>query len=351
MYLLMISFNFKNLHKMTKIILSISFFLLITNLFSQKVINMTKINGVYQVPCKVNGIPMNFIFDTGATNVSLSSTEASFLIKQGLISEDDFIGIVDYQIANGDIIEGTKINLKTIDIGGIILRNITSTIIHQQNAPLLLGQSVISKLGKYSIVENKLILENYRNEYSVDINNPTVERKEKGKEYLGNVNILDEKYGFKKVKFSTKLTDYTDISKIGETNNLSIYHYKSSEPDYKTIFNVEFYSLLLGFDKPYDSLKTITLIKPYRSKDGKNLQKEVLDDLDMLIYKFTSILGKPHYSEKELTYYWVSEKIILEGKYNTDKIELNDMGESIFNLSIIITYYKKDENEDPLKGF
>ena len=45
---------------------------------------MKKINGVYQIPCKVNGIPMNFIFDTGATDVTISLVEAKFLIKQGL---------------------------------------------------------------------------------------------------------------------------------------------------------------------------------------------------------------------------------------------------------------------------
>jgi clan AA aspartic protease (TIGR02281 family) len=130
------------------------------NVNSQKIIEMEKVNGIYEIPCKVNGIPMKFIFDTGASDVSISITEAKFLLKQGLLKKEDFIENVNYQIANGDIIEGTKINLKTIEIDGIILNNISATVVYQQNAPLLFGQSAISKIGEYSINNNKLIIKN-----------------------------------------------------------------------------------------------------------------------------------------------------------------------------------------------
>ncbi len=42
--------------------------------------------------------------------------------KQGLISKDDFIETVNYQIANGEIIEGTKIFLRKIEIGQLKFR-------------------------------------------------------------------------------------------------------------------------------------------------------------------------------------------------------------------------------------
>lgn len=137
---------------------------LITNpfniIYSQKIIEMKKINGIYQIPCKVNGILMNFVFDTGASDVTISVTEAKFLLKQGLLEKVDFIENVNYKMANGEIIEGTKINLKTIEIGGILLKNISASVIHKQNAPLLLGQSALSKLGQYSISGNQLIINN-----------------------------------------------------------------------------------------------------------------------------------------------------------------------------------------------
>ena len=128
--------------------------------YSQKTIEMKSINGIYQIPCKVNGILMNFVFDTGATDVTISVVEANFLLKQGLLEKKDFLENVNYEMANGEIIEGTKINLRTIEIGGIILENISASVIYKQNSPLLLGQSALSKLGQYSVTGNKLIINN-----------------------------------------------------------------------------------------------------------------------------------------------------------------------------------------------
>ncbi|MCB6062637.1 retropepsin-like aspartic protease family protein [Flavobacterium psychrophilum] len=148
------------------------------SVYSQKTIEMKKINGIYQIPCKVNGILMNFVFDTGATDVTISLTEAKFLLKQGLLKKEDFIENVNYQMANGEIIEGTKINLKTIEIGGTILKNISASVIHKQNAPLLLGQSALSKLGQYSINGNQLIINSSVKLDNIDIKTNSTNKNE-----------------------------------------------------------------------------------------------------------------------------------------------------------------------------
>ena len=51
--------------------------------FSQITVKMQKKNGVYYVPCKVNGNNLNFIFDTGAANVSITLDEAIKMYKKG----------------------------------------------------------------------------------------------------------------------------------------------------------------------------------------------------------------------------------------------------------------------------
>lgn len=115
-------------------------------------------NGLYLIPCKVNGVPMKFIFDTGASSVNISMTEALFLLKNGQIQENDIKGTSRAQIANGEIVENTKILLRKIEVGGIEINDVDATVSHNLNAPLLLGQSAISKLGTIQLEGTNLII-------------------------------------------------------------------------------------------------------------------------------------------------------------------------------------------------
>lgn len=108
-------------------------------------------SNVYKIPCKINGLSLKFIFDTGASSVLISQSEALFMLRNGYLSPEDFVGTQKYQTANGDIIEGTKIIIKKMEIGGIMLQNVEASIVHNNNAPLLLGQSVLNRLGKIEI--------------------------------------------------------------------------------------------------------------------------------------------------------------------------------------------------------
>ena len=129
---------------------------------SQTRIVLEKSNGVYYIPCQVNGLNMKFIFDSGASDVTISLTEALFMIKNDYLSEDNILGSESYQMANGQIQEGTKIILNSIKIGGYEIRNVEASNIHNMEAPLLLGQSALSKLGKFSFdySNNSLIINN-----------------------------------------------------------------------------------------------------------------------------------------------------------------------------------------------
>lgn len=111
--------------------------------------------GVYHIPCKINGTEMEFIFDTGASDITMSLTEALFLYKQGKLKDDDFIGTQQYQIADGSIHEGAIVRLQTVQIGNRTLYNIQASIVDNLAAPLLLGQSALSEFGKVSVDYNR----------------------------------------------------------------------------------------------------------------------------------------------------------------------------------------------------
>jgi clan AA aspartic protease (TIGR02281 family) len=121
---------------------------------AQITIKMQKEGGVYTIPCSVNGIKLKFIFDTGASNVSISITEARFLLKNGYLKNEDILSEAKFQDAAGKINVGTIINIREFEFSGLILYNVKATIVHELSAPLLLGQTAMSKLGKFQFDPN-----------------------------------------------------------------------------------------------------------------------------------------------------------------------------------------------------
>ena len=159
----------------------------------------TREGKICKVKCKINNLPLNMIFDTGASDVSISMIEASFMYKNGYINDKDIIGSQYFIDANGNINEGTIINLRNISLEDITLNNIRASVVRNQKAPLLLGQSVLERFGKIEIDnENKVLKitrkEKVKNEFPIDAfeNNffPTVYVKEEVEDDKGERTIF-----------------------------------------------------------------------------------------------------------------------------------------------------------------
>lgn len=117
-------------------------------------------DGHYELPCSINGLTLNFVFDTGADNVCISSLEANFMLKNNYLSYSDIMRKTHYMTADGSIGEGTVIRLRDVEVGGVILKNIEATVMKDQSAPLLLGQTVLEHFGTITIdnTNSKLII-------------------------------------------------------------------------------------------------------------------------------------------------------------------------------------------------
>ena len=122
-------------------------------------VSMRKEGGVYLVPITVNGLNLDFIFDTGASSISLSSAEAMVMLRQGQITKDDIVGQQQFQDATGSVSVGTIVLLRTVQIGDITLENVEASIVDNIQAPLLLGQTALAKFGKVTIDYNHNTIE------------------------------------------------------------------------------------------------------------------------------------------------------------------------------------------------
>lgn len=336
---------------MIKPVLHLLIFLFILNTFSQTKVEMEKIDGVYMLPCKVNNLSLKFILDTGATDVSISETEAMFMIKNGYLKKEDIGETEYYSLANGDITEGVTVNLKTVEIGGIILKDIKASIVLEQKAPLLLGQSVLEKLGSYKIIGNQLILENY-------------DDNQKDKLFL-----LDEKNGFKSIKIGSHPTDFTSFeTRCFENGENFICQIMNAPDELMTIFDKKMGGLVIIFDTKTGLLKEIKLAKVYKVKvnteiEAKNAPNTAINDHTYLTAMYsTAFEKKPEFVDQKIfdlagktgtMAYWNGEKISLEILFEKESVNTSDDGGLEFQYQVVVSYKKNSHTSkaDLLRKF
>lgn len=127
-------------------------------LSNQNILEMELQNGVRYVWIVINGIKLRFIFDTGASSICISPAEASVLYRQGTLQKEDILSVESFQDATGKISEGTKVNLREVKIGDMVLENVEALVIDNVNAPLLLGQTVLERFGSIEIDNDNSII-------------------------------------------------------------------------------------------------------------------------------------------------------------------------------------------------
>lgn len=109
-------------------------------------------NGVKYIQVKVNGVGFEMIFDTGCSGALISVAEANYLYQKGKLTQEDFVGTTQSQIADGSVVENMVVNLKEVVINDQILcPNVLATVSSNINAPLLLGNEILDRLATIKI--------------------------------------------------------------------------------------------------------------------------------------------------------------------------------------------------------
>jgi aspartyl protease family protein len=126
-------------------------------------VQITHGNGVIEIPknrgghfvltAQVNGQPIEFLIDTGATTVVLSREDAQ---KSG-ISVDNLAFTGFAQTANGAV-ETAAVNIDTLNVGGVQDDNVRAYVTKGDLFGSLLGMSYLQRFEKIEITREKLIL-------------------------------------------------------------------------------------------------------------------------------------------------------------------------------------------------
>lgn len=73
-------------------------------------------------------------------------------------NQRDIVGKEHYMTADGNISVGTTFILDHINFGGLELSGVRASVVGSQKAPLLLGQTVLKRLGKIEIDNERRVL-------------------------------------------------------------------------------------------------------------------------------------------------------------------------------------------------
>lgn len=112
-------------------------------------------DGHYRVVARVNGIPVNFIVDTGATAVVLGPSDA----RRIGIDPTRLTYAGRTMTANGEI-RTARARLDTMVIGDLALTDVEAIITPSEMGMSLLGLSFLNRLRSFSFADGTLVLKN-----------------------------------------------------------------------------------------------------------------------------------------------------------------------------------------------
>jgi aspartyl protease family protein len=110
--------------------------------------------GQFAIDAKVDGTPIHFLVDTGASGVVLSTADAEAL---GL-NLNDLLFTGQFSTANG-MTRGARVTLKSLQIGPIATHDVTAWVNEGDLDVSLLGMSFLTTLGRVEMRGDRLTIE------------------------------------------------------------------------------------------------------------------------------------------------------------------------------------------------
>jgi clan AA aspartic protease (TIGR02281 family) len=143
---------------MSRLVLGVFLLLLLAYPAVAGEIQMRPHAGGYLISGRVNGaVSLDFVLDTGASDVLIPGEVAQALERAGKLAAGDFIGTRTYVLADGSRVPSKRIILRELMVGDQRLVNVTASIGPARTRPLL-GQSFLSRFPSWMLDNQRHVL-------------------------------------------------------------------------------------------------------------------------------------------------------------------------------------------------
>lgn len=118
---------------------------------TSKGIKFTENSGVLIVKVLINGVPVDMIFDTGASMLNLTPDILLPAFRNGTITENDVLGGGDFVDATGEVNMNVIVNIREVQIGDKTIHNVQAAVANSMDGMNLFGLSGIRELGNIRV--------------------------------------------------------------------------------------------------------------------------------------------------------------------------------------------------------
>ena len=125
---------------------------------TSRTVTLRRHGGVLMVPALLDdSVSVDFVVDSGASDVVLPETVLNDLRKAGKFSDADFTGTQMIKIANGSIVKARTFTLRSLSVGNRVVTNLHASVAPAK-ATALLGQSFLQRFATWSIDNERQVL-------------------------------------------------------------------------------------------------------------------------------------------------------------------------------------------------
>jgi hypothetical protein len=122
-------------------------------------VNMLNFGGMTYVKLKLGSLVQVWLFDTGASDLLINTEMESTLKKENILTTSNFLGVREYELANGTVDSCRRYKIDSVRIGRYTVDNVVVSV-SEKGKRIIVGKSLLNKFRSWGLSnqENKLFL-------------------------------------------------------------------------------------------------------------------------------------------------------------------------------------------------